>query len=405
MANTLLNPTNLLRKTIESFENNISAVMTSKRIKKTEFEIGGRKAGTTVNVAVPNLSTIRRGATFSGQDVVEESKSVAVDRQWGIDLTGLTTLEMSMKLEDFMEQIMKPRISILAANFESDYLDFIAKNSPNLVGTAGTTPQTIKVYLQAGQKISEFAGPLSDRCMHINPVANTETVNAMSGLFHRDISIEEQFRKGIMGKSVFGFDFYENQSIPVITTGSRNVNATVNATAASGAVTLAITGLGGSATIKAGERFAVGSGGTSCYAVNPLTKVSTNSLQQFVVTADATANGAGVATVSISPSVNAAGANQNISRLPTLNDSVTFVGSASTAYPFNLCWQRDAVCFVSIEPEKPSGVDYSAVVSYKNISMKLVRNYDINNDRFPLRIDVYGGFQVLRPEWVTTVIG
>lgn len=405
MANTLLNPTNLVRAMVKQFENNVSAVMTSKRLTKKEFEIGGWKAGASTNISVPNLFTTRTTQQFSGQDIIERSKSVAVDKVWGVDITGITALQMKMNLESFMDEVMKPKMAVLSAKFESDYLDYIAKHTPNLVGTAGTTPQSTRVYLQAGQKLNENAAPESDRTMHIGPVANTETVNAMTGLFHRDISIEKQFQRGIMGEGVLGFDFYMNQAIPTITTGSRNTDATIITTATSGAVTLEISGLGGNATIAAGEHFTVGTGGTSVYSVNPLTKQTTGQLQQFVVTAAATANGSGVATVPILPGVTLAGPYQNVTRLPTLNDAVTFVGSASTAYPHNLCWYKDAFCFVSIEMDKPAGVDFAAVATYKGISMKIVRDYDIQLDRYLVRTDIYGGFGELKGEWASVVIG
>jgi hypothetical protein len=41
--------------------------------------------------------------------------------------------------------------------------------------------------------------------------------------------------------------------------------------------------------------------------------------------------------------------------------------------------------------EIPQGVDFAARETYRNISMRVIRDYDINNDVFPTRIDVLYG--------------
>jgi hypothetical protein len=48
--------------------------------------------------------------------------------------------------------------------------------------------------------------------------------------------------------------------------------------------------------------------------------------------------------------------------------------------------------------EIPGGVDFSARETYKNISLRVVRAYDINNDVFPTRIDMLYGTAVYYDE-------
>ena len=46
----------------------------------------------------------------------------------------------------------------------------------------------------------------------------------------------------------------------------------------------------------------------------------------------------------------------------------------------------------------PQGVDFSARDVYDGISIRIVRQYDINNDKFPCRLDVLCDYKTLRPQ-------
>jgi hypothetical protein len=46
----------------------------------------------------------------------------------------------------------------------------------------------------------------------------------------------------------------------------------------------------------------------------------------------------------------------------------------------------------------PRGVDFAAREVFDGISMRIVRQFDINNGKFPCRIDVAGGFKTIRPQ-------
>jgi hypothetical protein len=48
--------------------------------------------------------------------------------------------------------------------------------------------------------------------------------------------------------------------------------------------------------------------------------------------------------------------------------------------------------------EIPQGVDFAARETYRNISMRVIRAYDINNDVFPTRIDILYGTAVYYDE-------
>ena len=75
---------------------------------------------------------------------------------------------------------------------------------------------------------------------------------------------------------------------------------------------------------------------------------------------------------------------------------MTFLGAASTTYPQNLIYHKDAISFATADLLLPNGVDMASRQVHNGISMRVVRQYDINNDRMPCRIDVLYGYSVIR---------
>jgi hypothetical protein len=127
-------------------------------------------------------------------------------------------------------------------------------------------------------------------------------------------------------------------------------------------------------------------------------------LQQFVVTAAAT--GSSTATLSISPALySASQALATVSALPASGAAITMVGNATGQYAQNLVYHKDAITFATADLLMPQGVDMASRQVHNGISMRIVRQYDINNDRLPCRIDVLYGFSTIRPQMACRVWG
>jgi hypothetical protein len=94
-----------------------------------------------------------------------------------------------------------------------------------------------------------------------------------------------------------------------------------------------------------------------------------------------------------------------MSALPATDAVVTFVGTASTTYAQNLVYHKDAITFATADLLLPQGVDMAARAVHNGISMSVVRQYDINNDRLPCRIDVLYGFSTIRPQMACRIWG
>ena len=395
MANSILTIDMITRKALEILENNLVLTRNVNRAYDDSFAVEGAKIGSTLRIRLPDRALVTDGAALQVQDDNEQFTTLTVSNQKHIGVN-FTTAELTMQLDDFAERVLKPRISQLASSIDADVANSF-KNIYQSVGTPGLTPATSLVLLQAQQKLNEAAAVMSPRYATVNPAANAGLVEGMKGLFNPTDTISKQFKNGMMGMGVLGLDEINmSQSIKQFTTGSRNATGTVGTTVTTeGSTTIVLAGVGNALTIKAGDVFTV----AGCFSVNPQTRESTGSLQQFVVVADVTSSAGGAATVTVSPAMyTAAHALATIDTFPASGAVTTFVGAASSQYPQNLVYHKDAITFATADLLMPQGVDMASRQVHNGISMRIVRQYDINNDRLPCRIDVLYGFSVIRPQ-------
>jgi hypothetical protein len=401
VANTLLTIDMITRKALEILENNLVITRNVNRQYDDSYAVEGAKIGTTLRIRLPDRALVTDGAALQVQDDNEQFTTLTVASQKHIGVN-FTTAEMTMQLDDFAERVLKPRISQLAASIDADVANSFL-NMFQSVGTPGTTPSTTAVLLAAQQKLNESAAVMSPRYATVNPAANAALIEGMKGLFNPVSTISSQFKNGMFGEGILGFDELNmSQSIKQFTTGSRTGAHSVTTTvSAQGTSTIAITGTG-TQTIKKGDVFTI----NGVFAVNPQTRESTGSLQQFVCTEDVAAVAGAYATVKISPAIyTSAHALATVSSFPQAGDTITFLGGASTQYPQNLVYHRDAIAFATADLLMPQGVDMASRQVHNGISMRVVRQYDINNDRMPCRIDVLYGYNVIRPQMAVRLWG
>jgi hypothetical protein len=402
MANSILTIDMITRKALEILENNLVITRNVNRQYDDSFAVEGAKIGSTLRIRLPDRALVTDGAALQVQDDNEQytTLSVATQKHIGINFT---SAELTMQLDDFAERVLKPRISQLASSVDADTANAY-KTIGNSVGTPGTTPGTSLVLLQAQQKLNENAAVMSPRYATVNPAANAALVEGMKGLFNPTDTVSRQFKNGMMGTGVLGYEEVNmSQSIKVHTTGSRDATAstTVKTTiTAEGASSIVLTQGSVTTTIKAGDVFTV----ADCYAVNPQTRETTGSLFQFVALADVTAV-AGDWTVTVAPIFSSANALATVNSLPVSGKAVTFLGSASSQYAQNLVYHKDAITFATADLLLPQGVDMASRAVHNGISLRVVRQYDINNDRMPCRVDVLYGFSTIRPQMACRIWG
>jgi guanyl-specific ribonuclease Sa len=392
MSNSLLTIDMITRKSLEILENNLVITRNVNRQYDDSFAVEGAKIGSTLRIRLPDRALVTDGAALQVQDDNEQFTTLTVSSQKHIGIN-FTSAELTMQLDDFAERVLKPRISQLASTVDADVANAY-RLIGNTVGTPGQAPATALVLLQAQQKLNENAATMSPRYATVNPAANAGLVNGLSGFFNPTDVISRQFKNGMMGEQVLGYEEVNmSQSIKVHTCGTRAAtgNTTGAAVTAEGATTLTLT-VGSGETINAGDVFTI----ADCFAANPQTRESTGSLFQFVALSSSTTTT--TATVTVAPMYSAGNALCTMVSLPATGKAVVFVGAASGSFPQNLVYHRDAIAFATADLLLPQGVDMASRAVHNGISLRVVRQYDINNDRMPCRVDVLYGYNTIRPQ-------
>lgn len=400
MSNNLLTPTKITDEALMILENNLVFTSRANREYSSEFAVSGAKIGSTVNVRKPNRFLGRTGAAISLENINESSTPVSLTTQFGVDFQ-FSSQELTLIVDEFAERYLRPAMATIANKIDRDGLSQYI-NVGNQIGTAGTTPHDISTILAAGTRMDDEAVPRDKRrSMVWNPAANGSMVKAAAGLFNNAQAIGEQYDSGLFVPAL-GFDIGMDQNVVNATAGTRT-NGTVSGASQSGS-TLVVTGLGAAGTVAAGDTFTI----AGVYAVNPQNRQSTGVLRQFSVTAAATADGSGNATLSISPPINTAASNaqyQNVSAGPANSAVVTWDVAASTTYAVNMAYHRDAFTLATADLVMPGGLDFSARRNYKGISLRILRQYSINSDQLPCRLDVLYGWSTIYQELACRVAG
>ena len=390
MANALLTPTAVTREILRVAHEKLSFIGTVERQYDDSFARSGAKIGDTLKIRLPNKYTVRTGKALNAQDTSETSVTLTVATQKGVDMT-FSSAELTMEMDDFSKRIIEPAMAVLCSNIESSMLDYVTKLVYNHVGTPGTLPTFLEIA-KAKAKLNQNLAPKDDRrFIQMESIDMAGMVNELKGLFHDSKEVAKQYREGKVGRAT-GLDWYENERVYTHTNGSDHTTVTVNDSAIAD---------GDSTITAAGGNFTAGSVFTfaDVYDVHPETKVAYAHLKQFVVTTS------GTTSLAFTPALQSTGANQNVSALPANSAAIVFVGSASTAYPNHLTYHKEAFAFATADLEMPSGVDFAAREVHDGLSIRVVRQYDINNDNFPCRIDILHGYEAIRPEWACRTMG
>jgi len=403
MANTNLTIDQITREALRILVNNLGFARNTNKEYDASFANDGAKIGDTLRIRKPARYTIRTGAALSVQDHTETNVDLQLDTQAGVDVN-FTSKELTLDISDFSSRVLKPAMATIANKIDLDGLALYS-GVYSSVGVPGTTPATAAVLLDANQKMDEMATPRDgQRCLAVDPAANSKVVDALKGLFQSSGKLDEQYRKGMMGMDTLGYkEIYMDQNVNVHTTGvlGDSTCAVNQASFSQGDNTIDLDTFTVTPTVNIGDIFSI----VDVYAVNPQNRETTGALQQFVVTATKTGSGTAITDVEFAPALRTTGAFQTINAFPADDAVVTFLGAASSQYSQNLAYHPDAFTLGTADLLMPKGVDFASRQVHEGISMRIVRDYDINNDAMPCRIDVLYGWKTLYPELACRVWG
>jgi hypothetical protein len=402
MSNTLLTISKITNEALMVLENELTFTSEVDRNYDDQFAVVGAKIGNTVNVRRPGRFIGTTGPALNVEDFNETSVPVTLSTQFHVD-TQFTTQDLALSLDMFSDRVLKPAVAAIANKIDLDGLTMAKNSTYNTVGTAGTPPTGLITFLNAGAYLDSEGAPRDGRrAVVIDPFSSATIVDSLKGLFVPQEAISAQYRKGLMGRDSGGMNWKMDQNIVNQTYGSFAGTATVNVTTATGFLTsgwassanITLT-LTNTVTLNQGDTFTI----AGVFGVNPQNRQSYGKLRNFVVNTAVTGTG-GTITVNVSPAPISAGQFQNISVTSSGAQSVTFFNSSGTVSPQNILMHKNAFTLAVADLELPEGVHFAGRASDKEIglSMRVVRQYTINNDSIPTRLDVLYGWAPLYPE-------
>jgi len=288
----------------------------------------------------------------------------------------------------------------------------------NSVGTPGTTPADFAAVASAAQRLDEMAVGSDMRSMMLTPAARYAVAGnqlTLDSVGTKGTSAYEKARLGEIAMfSTFSSQNVQNHTVgiktgtPLVNGANQNVTY-ANATGANTQMlvtdgwTNSVTGI-----VKAGDIITI----AGVYAVNPVPGEGTTGktvmryLQQFTVIADANSGAmTGPATLTISPAIITSGPFQTVSAAPADNAAITVLGTASTAYPQNLGFHKNAFALVTVPLEMPDGAAFKARESHNGLSVRVVKDYDIAEDVDIIRLDILYGVKAIYPDLAVRLWG
>lgn len=363
------------------------------------FAKTGAKIGTSLRIRLPNDYTVRTGPAASVQDTAEQSTTMVLATQKGVDVS-FSSVDRTMSLDDYSERVLAPAINNLAGAIAADIMSGTEGGICNLVanldGSNNIISPTASTYLQAGASLNTNSAPLGERKIVNDPYTEARVVASLAGLFNPVADVARQYKTGMMQQAL-GFDWLMDQTVIKHTAGTFTAG-TVNTGGQTGSTvaTNAITG-----TLAQGDIITF----ANVNAVNRITKQTTGQLRQFVVTAPAIS---GATSLSIYPAIVPAVAGvavqyQTVDTSPINGAAISLVTKPSVTYRKNIAYAPQCVTMATADLELPRGVHEAAREAFDGVSMRMVTAYNVSTDQFITRLDILYGYLFVRPEWGVVV--
>ncbi len=423
-TDTLLTISMITNESLMVLENELAFAGGVSRAYEDYFGVDGGKIGDTVNVRRPPRFVGTSGPALNVEDYYQSSVPVVVGDttkygdQFHVD-TAFTTKDLRLSLGAFSENVIKPSVAAVANRI--DYIGLqMAKNwTANIVGTYGTPPTQLLTYLNAGAYLTSEGAPLKrDRSMCIEQFTGATIVDSLKGLFVPQDKLGMQFRSGLMGRDSAGMDWVTDQNVNTQTTGSWAASSASTMTANTTSIGIA-TGwaqttsftltVGATMTLKKGDIISI----ANVFPVNPQSRqIYGTRTRPFVVQSDLTITGSSTGTLTVAPAIITAGQFQNVSISSTSSTatvtpySIGVSGTGNTS-PQNILYHKNAFTLAMVDLELPAGVVFAGRASSKEagLSIRVVRQYTINNDQIPARFDSLWGWAPLYNELACRVAG
>lgn len=403
MSNTLITPSIIAREALFQLKNNCVMANLVHRAYEKEWQ-GGVKPGATISIRKPVKFVATDGATLTKQAVSEASLSMVANNQKHVGWE-FSSQELSLTIQEYSERYIVPAIIALANQVDTD-LTGLYTDTFMTTGTDGTAPSTFKDLADAAQLLDEHAVPQQMRCAVFNPAAHWAIADGLKGVFQPSL-VDDILRHAALGR-IAGFEILQDQNIATHTAGlAADSTPLVNGATQTGATIVSNGWESTTLVLKEGDIITF----AGCNDVNPVSRVDTGYLKQFVVTADSTSTGADL-TIPISPAiVTAATAYKNCTASPTNGGAISIVNNGgstladSTTHSANLCFHKNAFALAMVPMVMPDGATFKAQETADGFSIRVIKDYDIANDTEIIRLDILYAKTTIYPDLAVRLRG
>ena len=396
-GNTLLTIDMITRMAVRLWKNSNAFLQQIDTQYGAEFAITGAKIGDTLRIRLPNEYTVADGPAASVQDTQEKFTTLSLSTQRHIDV-GFTTAERTLKLDDYIERILLPKLTFLTGNVAKDVMSVVDGGVCNFVSNVDGSGAIIApnqfTALQARAALVNNSVPEMRMRLIYSPDTGANIVGTLSGLLNPAPEVSRQYRMGKMYDAL-GFKWFEDQTVINHTTGSFSAGGTVNGANQTGLniVVNAITG-----TFAKGDFITF----DGVNGINRITRASSGKLRQFAVTSDVIT---GATSIPIYPPITPPVGGQDVqyetvTASPADGAQMRLVNKANEVYVKNIGYVPDAFTLATADLWMPgAGVVEASRHEKDGISMRSIAAYVIGTDQSVDRLDVLFGKLAVRPEW------
>jgi hypothetical protein len=407
MANNFKNTSLVTKIAVKEFLNQL--VMGQKVDRQLDSQF--RKVGASIEVQRRVMFESSSGAALgTATDIEERTATVTLDRREKVHFE-IDSQAMTLNVEDMTEKYIRPAMEELAQLVETAIAN-VYTDIGNFTGTPGTTPTTFLTVASTGAVLSKLGVPMGDRCMFVTADASVALSDGLKGVFPESIARKaiEEATVGRYGR----FDIFESNSLATHTVGAYGGTPLING--ASQDVTYAVGGDTNTQSLVtdgwtnsitnvllAGDVITI----AGVNSVNRRTRVDTGSLQTFTVTANATSGAStGPATLTISPAMIISGPYQTVTVAPADGAAITVkTGAAGTSHPQNLAFHKNAITLAMAPLDLPEDGASASRESFKGVSIRAVRQYDIAADKTIFRFDILFGVKAQNSDFAVRLTG
>ena len=218
MANTFLNPNVIAEAALATLYENTVAAQLVHRDYSSEFVA---RIGDTVNVRKPAVFEAKEFTTAIEIQTATESSVPVVLNHFADVSFEVTSKDMTLKVEDFREQLLDPAMEALTQKIDNDILKFrdditqvVGLGTGTGLGTAaGRIWSKPEALIDAQTMLNLAKVPTNDRSVIIGAETNGNWLD--SDLLKRvdESGSTEALREAYLGRRLFGFSPYWTQNI------------------------------------------------------------------------------------------------------------------------------------------------------------------------------------------------